>query len=122
MTMANTAAEARGIKGMSFAAARTHPLAAILLLAAAIRLPLALWPNIQHYDEIYQYLEPAWRMLGHDSIASWEWRHGMRGWLPPTLMAGPVAAGDWLVPGGMGAFILPRLVIALASPSIVASA
>jgi GPI mannosyltransferase 3 len=122
MTMANTAAGRSGTNGVTFAGVRVHPLAAILLLAAAIRLPLAFWPNFHHPDEIFQYLEPAWRMLGHDSIASWEWRHGMRGWLPPTLMAGPVAAGDWLVPGGMGAFILPRLVIALASPSIVASA
>ena len=122
MTMANTPAETSGITGMSFDQVRMHPLAAILLLAAAIRLPLAFWPNIQHFDEIYQYLEPAWRMLGHDSVVSWEWRYGMRSWLLPTLMAGPVAAGDWLVPGGTGAFILPRLIVALASLSIVASA
>jgi phosphatidylinositol glycan class B len=122
MTMANTVAEARGIRGMIFDRVRMHPLAAILLLAAAIRLPLALWPNFNHPDEVFQYLEPAWRMLGHDSIVSWEWRYGMRGWLLPALMTGPVAFGDWLVPGGMGAFILPRLVVALASLSIVASA
>jgi GPI mannosyltransferase 3 len=122
MTMANTAAEAGSTRGMSFDRVRMHPLAAILLLAVAIRLPLAFWPNFHHYDEIYQYLEPARRLLGHDSVVSWEWRYGMRSWLLPTLMAGPVAAGDWLVPGGMGAFILPRLIVALASLSIVATA
>src|SRR5579864_8940260 len=94
------------------AARSLHPLVAILILAAALRLPLAFWPNFHHPDEIFQYLEPAWRMLGHDSVVSWEWRAGMRGWLLPTLMAGPVAIGDWIVPGGAGAFILPRLLAA----------
>jgi hypothetical protein len=101
---------------------RFHPLAALLLLAAAIRLPLAFWPNVLHPDEIFQCLEPAWRMLGHDGIITWEWRYGMRGWLLPSLMAGPVGLGDWVAPGGTGAFVVPRLVAALASLSIVGSA
>src|SRR5437763_4404681 len=101
---------------------RSQPLAALLLLAAAIRLPLAFWPNVLHPDEIFQYLEPAWRMLGHDGVVSWEWRYGMRGWLLPSLMAGPVGLGDWIAPGGGGAFVAPRVVAALVSLSIVASA
>src|SRR5258708_2464839 len=101
---------------------RFHSLAALLLLAAAFRLPLAFWPNVLHPDEIFQCLEPAWRMLGHDGIVSWEWRYGMRGWLLPSLMAGPGGLGDWGAPGGTGAFVVPRLVAALASLSIGASA
>jgi GPI mannosyltransferase 3 len=101
---------------------RFHPLAALLLLAAAIRLPLAFWPNVLHPDEIFQYLEPAWRMLGHDGIVSWEWRYGMRGWLLPSVTAGPVGLGDWIAPGGAGAFVAPRLVASLASLSVVACA
>jgi hypothetical protein len=101
---------------------RFHPLAALLVMAAAIRVPLAFWPNIIHPDEIFQYLEPAWRMLGHDGILSWEWRYGMRGWLLPSLLAGPVGLGDWVAPGGTGGFVVPRLAAALASLSIVASA
>ena len=85
-------------------------------------MPLAFWPNFHHPDEIFQYLESAWRALGHDGIVTWEWRYGMRSWLLPTVMAGPVAIGDWLAPGGTGAFVLPRLLVALASLSIVASA
>jgi GPI mannosyltransferase 3 len=122
MSTADAASGRSPTDGLTAAASRVHPLLAIVLIAAAIRLPLAFWPNIQHNDEIYQYIEPAWRMLGHDSIVSWEWRYGMRGWLLPTLMAGPVAVGEWLVPGGMGAFMLPRLVVATASLSIVVSA
>ena len=101
---------------------RFYPLAVLLVLAAAIRLPLAFWPNILHPDEIFQSIEPAWRVLGHDGIVAWEWRYGMRGWLLPSLLAGPIGLGDWLAPGGTGAFVAPRLVAALTSLSIVASA
>lgn len=99
-----------------------HPLAALLLLALALRLPLAFWPNVNHPDEIFQYLEPAWRMLGHDGIVTWEWRDGIRNWFLPTLLEGPVKLGDWLAPGGAGAFIVSRLAVAIASLSIVVSA
>ena len=61
-------------------------------------------------------------MLGHDGIVSWEWRYGMRGWLLPSLMAGPVGLGDWIAPDGTGGFVVPRLMASLASLSIVASA
>ena len=101
---------------------RFHPLAALVLLAVAVRLPLAFWPNVNHPDEIFQYLEPAWRMLGHDGIVTWEWRDGIRSSFLPTMFVGPVILGDWLAPGGAGAFIVPRLVVALASLSIVISA
>ncbi len=101
---------------------RFYPLTALLVLAAVIRLPLAFWPNILHPDEIFQAIEPAWRVLGHDGIVPWEWRYGMRGWLLPSLLAGPIALGDWLAPGGVAAFVAPRLIVALASLSIVASA
>ncbi|MCA6126039.1 4-amino-4-deoxy-L-arabinose transferase [Bradyrhizobium sp. WSM 1704] len=109
---------------ISLAATRIHPLTLILLLALALalRLPLAFWPNTIHPDEIFQYLEPAWRTLGHDGIVTWEWRYGIRGWFLPTLMAGPVALGDWMAPDGSGAFVVPRLAAALASLSIVISA
>jgi hypothetical protein len=110
------------VSRLTISIARFHPLAALLLLAAAIRLPLAFWPNVLHPDEIFQSLEPAWRMLGHDSIVSWEWRYGTRGWLLPSLTAVPVGLGDWVAPGGSGAFVVPRLVAALVSLSIVASA
>jgi hypothetical protein len=99
-----------------------HPLTWLLLLAAALRLPLAFWPNVYAPDEIYQFIEPAWRLLGHDAIISWEWRYGIRSWTMPALLAAPVALGDWLAPGGYGLFVVPRLLAALASLSIVASA
>ncbi|MCP1930615.1 MULTISPECIES: 4-amino-4-deoxy-L-arabinose transferase [Bradyrhizobium] len=99
-----------------------RPLIALVTLALALRIPAAFWPNVIYPDEIFQYLEPAWRMLGHDSVVTWEWRDGIRGWFLPTLMAGPVALGDWIAPGGEAAFVVPRLVASCASLSIVISA
>ncbi|QPF88397.1 4-amino-4-deoxy-L-arabinose transferase [Bradyrhizobium genosp. L] len=122
MTRTSAGPSPRKAGAVGIAAGRVHPLALLLLLALAIRLPLAFWPNIIYPDEVFQYLEPAWRMLGHDGIITWEWREGIRGWLLPTLLAGPVALGDWIAPGGAGAFVAPRLVAALASLSIVVSA
>jgi hypothetical protein len=122
MTKTSAAPSNGGAIRLAIPIVRFHALAALLLLAAAIRVPLAFWPNVLHPDEIFQFLEPAWRMLGHDGIVSWEWRYAMRGWLLPSLMAVPVGLGDWVAPGGAGAFVVPRLVAALASLSIVASA
>jgi hypothetical protein len=121
MTASAEVSSNRAVEAGTFAA-RWHPLGTLLLLAAAVRLPLAFWPNVNHPDEIFQYLEPAWRLLGHDGIVTWEWRDGIRSWFLPTLLAGPVRLGDWLAPGGPGAFIVPRVVVGLASLSIVVSA
>lgn len=123
-TMTSTGADMA--RGSTAAAGRStgrrHPLFALLLLALVLRLAAALWPNVMYPDEIFQYLEPAWRMLGHDGILTWEWRDGIRGWFLPTLLAGPVAVGDLIAPAGEGAFLVPRLVAASASLSIVVSA
>jgi hypothetical protein len=47
-----------------------------------------------HPDEVLQYLEPAYRLLTGDGIITWEYRYGMRGWLLPWLLAGPMATGQ----------------------------
>lgn len=123
-TMASTSVEAApGSAGaLGRALGHSHPLFALLVLALVLRVAAAVWPNVMYPDEIFQYLEPAWRMLGHDGILTWEWRDGIRGWFLPTLMAGPVALGDAIAPGGSGGFLVPRLIAACASLSIVASA
>src|SRR5258708_2210675 len=74
---------------LTISAVRFDPLAALLLMAAAIRLPLAFWPNLIHSDEIFQYLEPAWRILGHEGIVCWELRYGIAVWLLPWVSIGP---------------------------------
>ena len=63
-TMTSTSAEAApGRAGMvGRASGRLHPLFALLLLALAIRVAAAVWPNVIYPDEVFQYLEPAWRI------------------------------------------------------------
>ncbi|HVF95537.1 MAG TPA: hypothetical protein VM900_14595, partial [Sphingomonas sp.] len=98
---------------------RDHPLALLLLLAAALRTLAAITPGFHHPDAIYQYLEPANRLLTGDGLVTWEWRAGMRSWLLPTLLAVPMALGRSLDPSGDLALLLPRIAVALASLSIV---
>lgn len=112
----------RQLNCSQFSGLYRHPLFWLLLLAGWLRLALAFWPNVHAPDEIYQTIEPAWRMLGHESFATWEWRHGIRSWTLPTLLSAPIALGNWLAPGGPGLFFAPRAVFALASLAIVASA
>jgi hypothetical protein len=65
-------------------------LALAVLLRALTFDPYAMF----HPDEVLQYLEPAYRLLTGDGIITWEYRYGMRGWLLPWLLAGPMATGQ----------------------------
>lgn len=49
---------------------------------------------VHHPDEVLQYLEPAYRLLTGEGIVTWEYRYGMRSWLLPWLLAGPMALGQ----------------------------
>lgn len=67
---------------------REPALAAILLLALAIRLwVLATHTYIVHPDETFQYLEPAHRLAFGSGIITWEFIDGIRSWLLPGLIA-----------------------------------
>jgi phosphatidylinositol glycan class B len=93
-------------------------LPALLALALVLRVLAAMEPGHHHPDAIYQYLEPARRLLSGHGVVTWEWRAGIRSWLLPTLIAGPMALGDLL-----GApIIAARMTAALASLAIVWSA
>lgn len=103
-------------------APRAHgALLAILGMAAAARI-IAWWiaPGTLHPDEIYQYFEPAHRLLTGEGIVTWEWREGMRGWLLPLLIAAPMALGRVL--GGSLDLLLPHLAMIALSMSIVHTA
>ncbi len=99
-----------------------RPLPWLLALAAVLRLVAAFAPGFHHPDAIYQYLEPAHRLLTGDGAVTWEWRVGMRSWLLPVLLAGPMALGEALGPAGPWPVAMPRLAMGLASLSIVWSA
>lgn len=97
-------------------------LAAILALALALRLVALAFPSIHHPDEIFQYLEPAHRLVFGYGVVPWEFKFGIRSWLLPLLLAGPMALGEAIAPGGSLYLLLPRLVAVLASLALPWSA
>ena len=100
----------------------TRGLAGVLLLAAILRSAAATAPGFHHPDAIYQYLEPAYRLLGGEGVVTWEWRTGIRSWLLPLLLAGPMWVGERIADTGALPVVLPRLAMAGASLSLVWSA
>lgn len=104
------------------AAATRRDWAALLALALALRLASAWAETVLHPDEVYQYLEGAFRLLHPYSVQTWEYRDGMRAALFPWLLAGPMRLGEWIAPDGRLPILLPRMAMAAASLTIVAAA
>jgi len=95
---------------------------AILLLAIVLR-ALAFSPYaIHHPDEVFQYLEQAHRLAFGSGIVPWEMRHGMRSWLVPLVLAGPMRLGDVLAPGSILYIVLARLAAAVIAFAAVPAA
>jgi hypothetical protein len=84
------------------------------LLALAIVLRAARFDPfaMHHPDEILQYLEPAYRLLGNEGIVTWEYRYGMRSWLLPLLLAGPMALGQAIGGSALAGIVAARLAVA----------
>lgn len=73
---------------------------AILIVAALARtIALPLY-GVHHADESFQYLEQAHRLVFGYGLVPWEYRHGMRNWLVPLLLAGPMKIGALIDPTG----------------------
>jgi hypothetical protein len=68
---------------------------------------------MHHPDEVLQYLEPTYRLLTGDGIVTWEYRYGMRGWLLPWLLAGPMALGQAIGGSALAGIVAARIVAAL---------
>ncbi len=64
---------------------------------------------MHHPDEVLQYLEPAYRLLTGDGIVTWEYRYGMRSWLLPWLLAGPMALGRAIGGDALTGIVAARL-------------
>ena len=94
------------------------------LLALAVGLRLAAFDVFaaHHPDEVLQYLEPAYRLLTGDGIVTWEYRYGMRGWLLPWLLVGPMALGQAIGGSALAGIVAARLaVMAVAMVAVVAA-
>ncbi|WP_244624426.1 mannosyltransferase [Sphingomonas sp. So64.6b] len=76
-------------------------------------------PAIAHPDELWQYLEPAHYLTTGRWVRAWEYRAGIRSWLIPAVLAGPMGVGQFIAPGTMLPVLLPRLLCALGSLGVV---
>ncbi|MGN6819989.1 MAG: hypothetical protein ACTHJR_15080 [Sphingomonas sp.] len=92
---------------------RTAPF--LLIAAVAIVLRVAAFSPfaIHHPDEALQYLDQAHRLAFGTGLVPWEYRVGMRSWLVPLLLAGPMALGEMLAPGSLLYLFLARGAAAL---------
>jgi GPI mannosyltransferase 3 len=93
----------------------------LMLLACVLRVAHAPLVATHHPDELWQYLEPAFHLAGGDWVQTWEWREGIRSWLIPALLAGPMALGQLVAPGTQALVLLPRLLMVAFSLLIVAA-
>jgi len=90
----------------------------LLALAALLRTAAALPLAFHHADELWQYTEPAYHIAVGPWVIAWEMRDGIRTWLIPIFLAGPMALGHLL-----GAHLLfPKLALTTLSLTIVGSA
>ena len=98
----------------------THPLAVCLTLALLTRLPVALFDNnFVAPDEIIQYIGQAHRLVYGSGPVPWEFQVGLRSWLIPGALAGPV----WLAKAFGGSphagIVLVKVLLCFLSLTIV---
>jgi phosphatidylinositol glycan class B len=96
------------------------PLIVSLGTALAIRLLVAVvFPNNYAPDEIFQYLEQAHRLVFGQGVVPWEFQVGLRSWLIPLLLAGPMALAHSVTPAPLAGLMLIRVLLCMASLPIV---
>ncbi len=93
-----------------------------LALAAMLRAVASIPFAVGWFDEIWQYLEPAWHLVEGPWVQTWDYRSGIRSWLIPELLALPMGAGHALAPETTFHLTLVRLMLAALSLVVVGAA
>lgn len=93
-----------------------------ICLAALLRAVASIPFAVGWFDEIWQYLEPAWHLVEGPWVQTWDYRSGIRSWLIPELLALPMGAGRALSPDTTFHLMLVRLTLAAASLVVVGAA
>ncbi|AZV39307.1 glycosyltransferase family protein [Komagataeibacter xylinus] len=94
------------------------PLGWCLAIAFAVRILISVFfPASFRSDEIYQYFEPAFRLVSGHGVITWEWREGIRSWLVPGFIAALFKFSDALGLGFSLGFV--RIVFAFFSLPLV---
>jgi hypothetical protein len=92
---------------------------AVFGLAIALRLMSAIPFSALHPDEIWQYLEPAYKLIDGHAVVTWDQRAGLRSWLLPEVLAVPMYLGHLLSPHSEAHLFAVRLSMAALSLLIV---
>lgn len=92
-----------------------------VLFGFLLRAGVGMIPAYHHPDELFQYLEQAHRLVFGYGIVTWDMRYGIRSWVLPLLISGPMALGEILSPGGTLYLLLPRLMLSAVSLSLIIS-
>jgi phosphatidylinositol glycan class B len=96
------------------------PLMVTLSIATALRLFVALaFPNSWSTDEVFQYIEQAHRLVFGQGYVPWEFQIGLRSWLIPLLLAGPMALAHGFTPAPAAELLLIRILLCAASLPMV---
>jgi GPI mannosyltransferase 3 len=104
--------------GTAFAA-KKRALTAIIGIAILLRIASAMTQSIHHTDEIGQYLDQAHRLVFGYGAETWEYRYGMRNYLIPLFLSGPMALGNLIAPDSTLYLLLPKIAVALSSLPIL---
>lgn len=91
----------------------------IFVMGFALRAAAAFSYSVHYPDEIFQTLEPAHRLLFGYGTVTWEYREGIRSFLPSIILAGPMWLGDKIAPTSALVVNLPRLMMAFLSLSLI---
>ena len=97
-------------------------LAAILVVAAVLRLTMLNPYGVYFYDELFQYVEQAWRVTSGQGIVTWDIRDAIRPPLLPIVLSWPMQLGVAATGTAFGGIVALRVAVALASLAVVASA
>ena len=96
----------------------------LIILALAFLLRLCVVPimGLHHPDELWQYLEPAYKLVTGNWVVSWPFRNEIRSWLVPVAITPAMWLGHAIDPQGLTHVYLPRAMMAALSLTIVWSA
>ena len=96
----------------SSALSRLNSFHLILFIAIALRLVSAVPFSAAYPDEIWQYFEPAYRIIDGHSVVTWDQRDGLRSWLLPAMISGPMYLGHLIAPHTQAHLLAVRLFLA----------
>lgn len=92
---------------------RRVPFLAVVLVGIVLRIAAFSTFALHHPDEALQYIEQAHRLVFGTGLVPWEYRIGMRSWIVPLLLAGPMELGKALAPGSLLYLTLARIAAAI---------